>query len=75
MRNKVTIKLSGLDCASCVINIEGSLEDTEGVIEARTDYAKERAVVTFDASLITEQRILSVIKKTGYEASVIDLKH
>jgi copper chaperone CopZ len=75
MTNTVTIKLSGLDCASCVINIDGSLEDSEGIIEARTDYANERAVVTFDASIITEQRILSIIKGTGYEAALIDLKH
>ena len=36
---QVTLKITGMHCPSCAMNIDGALEDTAGVIEAETSYA------------------------------------
>ncbi len=40
MNKKVIFKIQGMHCTSCAMNIDGELEDTEGIKEAKTNYAK-----------------------------------
>ena len=70
MIRKQTFKLSGMDCTACAMNIDGELEDTPGVKSANTSYAKSVAEVEFDDSEINENKIIDIIKKVGYQASV-----
>lgn len=64
---RVKIKISGLHCVSCGLNIDGDLEELEGVREASTNYAQSITNVTYDPSLVTLQKIKESIKQTGYE--------
>lgn len=66
----VKIKLSGLHCTSCVMNIEGELEDTPGVKKARANYAKSEAEITYDESALKLEKILEIISKLGYGAEL-----
>lgn len=68
---KVLLNIVGMHCASCVINIDGDLEDTEGIIEARTNFAKSQTEVTHDPRKISEEEIIALIKKTGYTAELV----
>lgn len=65
------LKITGMHCTSCAFNIDGDLEDTEGVKESNTNYAKSVTEVKFDEEKLKEKDIISIIKKTGYEAEVI----
>lgn len=65
---KKIFKIEGMHCASCAMNIDGELEDTAGVKEVNTSYAKQLTEVTFDEGLIDEKRIVETIKKAGYTA-------
>ncbi len=56
-----------MHCSSCSMNIDGELEDTDGVVKADTSYAKAQTVVEFDAEKITPEKIREIIKSTGYE--------
>ncbi|MCL4417534.1 MAG: cation transporter [Actinobacteria bacterium] len=67
---KKVFKIKGMHCTSCAFNIDGELEDTEGVKESKTSYAKQQTEVTFDEEKINEEKILEVIKNAGYSASV-----
>jgi len=60
---KVTLKIIGMHCTSCAINIDGELEDTEGIVESSTSYAKQRTVVEFDESKMASEKIISIIHK------------
>lgn len=73
---KITLKISGMHCTSCAINIDGELEDTEGVKEAKTNYAKQKTEVTFDPGKITRDEIISIIRKLdkAYDARLIEEK-
>ena len=67
---KVTLKIDGMHCTSCAMNIDGELEDTEGVIESNTNYARQETEVEFDEKKINLEQIVGIIKKTGYLARV-----
>jgi len=50
-----------MHCTSCALNIDGELEDTEGVIEARTSYARQQTRVTFNPETISVDKIVATI--------------
>lgn len=64
---KETFKISGMHCVSCGLNIDGELEDTEGIYQATTSYAKGETVVEFDEKIITPNQIEKIITKAGYQ--------
>lgn len=44
------------------MNIDGELEDTEGVKTASTNYAKQVTEVTFDPEKVSVNKLISVIR-------------
>ena len=60
-----------MHCTSCAMSIDGDLEDTDGIKSANTSYAKSETEVEFDENKITDEKIIGVIKKTGYKADSI----
>lgn len=68
---KKKLKIVGMHCTSCAMNIDGELEDTTGVQKANTSYAKQVCEVEFDQEKLTETDITAIIKKAGYTANVI----
>lgn len=61
-----------MHCTSCAFNIDGELEDTDGVKESKTNYAKQQTEVTFDEQKVSIQKLVSVIKSldNAYDAEV-----
>lgn len=68
---KRLFKIDGMHCTACAVNIDGELEDTEGVLQATTNYAKQETTVEFDPGQLNEDKIINIIDKAGYEASLI----
>jgi Cu+-exporting ATPase len=66
---KLKLKIEGMHCTSCAMNIDGELEDTEGVKSSNTNYAKQHTEVEFDDSKINLQKIINIIKNVGYSAT------
>lgn len=69
---KVKLNIFGMHCTSCAMNIDGELEDTEGVKEAKTNYARQQTEVTFDPEKVTVEKMISIIRKLdeSYDAEV-----
>lgn len=65
---KVTLQINGMHCVGCGMNIDGALEDLEGVISAETNFAQAKTHVQFDASKVTIATIKSAIESIGYES-------
>ncbi len=68
MFHQTTFKIIGMHCTSCSINIDGELEEIEGVHSSSTSYAKQQTIVKYDTSKVTPQKIITIIKSVGYEA-------
>jgi Cu+-exporting ATPase len=69
-KDKVTLNLEGMSCASCAANIEKVLNKTEGVISASVNFPLEKAVVEFDSARISVREIVARVQGIGYGASV-----
>ncbi len=75
MDKTIQLKITGMDCASCVLHIEKDLAKLDGVKEAKVNLAMEKGEVTFDDSKLAEGEILKQIKKSGYSAVVAGDHH
>lgn len=63
----LTLKISGMHCNSCAMNIDGALEDTPGVMSANTHFARGIVEIQYDATKVQQQQLLEVIQNQGYE--------
>jgi len=63
------LKISGMHCSSCAMNIDFDLEDLDGITSAKTSYAKEVCEVDFDEEKVKVEDIISSVEKTVYKAS------
>jgi copper chaperone CopZ len=67
----ITLKIEGMHCSSCAISIDFDLEDTEGVREVSTNYARQQTEISYDRDKVSLEKILSIIQSLGYKASTI----
>jgi len=67
---KIKLKIEGMHCTSCAMNIDGELEDTDGVKQSNTNYAKQVTEVEFDPEKISEDKVIKIVKKVGYIATL-----
>lgn len=65
--NTVSLKVTGMHCVSCSMNISGELEDLDGVHSAETDFAKSTTIVTYDAARVSIEAMHNTIRGLGYE--------
>jgi len=68
---KIKLKIDGMHCTSCSMNIDMDLEDLEGIKSVKTSYAKQESEVEFEEDKITLEQILEQIEKTGYQAKLV----
>ena len=66
---KKKLKIDGMHCSSCAMNIDFGLEDL-GVKSAKTNYAKQECDVEFDEEITKTEAIIETIKKSGYKAQL-----
>lgn len=72
--NRVNLDLSGMHCSSCAVLIERSLKKVNGVKEAHVNFAAEKAIVSFDPKIASENDLIQAVIKSGYRAEVLDSK-
>ncbi|MBR8830519.1 MAG: Zinc-transporting ATPase [Chroococcopsis gigantea SAG 12.99] len=61
------LKIGGMDCTSCKMKIEGSLERLKGVSEASVVVATGCLTVTYDPEQVSEKTIQERVKSLGYK--------
>ncbi|MGC9517338.1 MAG: heavy metal translocating P-type ATPase [Methanomicrobiales archaeon] len=65
-KKQTEIKVSGMNCASCAINVEKSLKDLDGVDDAQVNFSSEKATVKFDPEKLKLQQLENAVEKAGY---------
>jgi Cu+-exporting ATPase len=59
-------RVSNMSCASCVVNIETTLDRIPGVDRAEVNYGSERLSIDFDSSVVTVEELEAALAETGY---------
>jgi Cu+-exporting ATPase len=67
---KVELPVTGMSCASCVARIEKGLSAMSGIVDARVNFATEKATITFDPSRVQMGDFVATIRDLGYEAGI-----
>lgn len=62
-----TMKVSGMSCGGCAINVAGALKAVEGVSDAHVSLEKKEATVEFDETRTSAEQLKSAIRHAGYE--------
>lgn len=74
MQQEINLNIKGMTCASCVARIEKSLNKDEAIIKVSVNLATEKARVNFESTKIDTAKIITLIEKSGYGASLLEDK-
>ncbi|TFF93509.1 heavy metal translocating P-type ATPase, partial [Candidatus Thorarchaeota archaeon] len=65
-KSRMSMKIEGMHCASCVATIEKSLLNEDGVISASVNLLDEKAVIEYDRSRTGREALEHAVESTGY---------
>lgn len=66
----VTFRVMDMNCASCAMRLQSLEDDLPGVLQVDASYLKQKMVVTFDESRVSEARIITAASALGYTAQL-----
>ena len=66
-KKKAEIKISGMHCATCAINIEESLSKIKDVSHVQVNFGTDTAHVEFDPGKVSISELEKAVKDVGYE--------
>jgi Cu+-exporting ATPase len=69
-KDKVTIPLEGMSCATCAITIEKALSDLPGVSQANVNFASEKATVEYDPDKVDAGKMVKTVADAGYSVDI-----
>jgi copper chaperone len=64
----VRLRVTGMNCQSCVRHVKHSLENVEGVERADVDLDAGRAEVVLGAAGAGQDALIAAVRDAGYEA-------
>ncbi len=69
-QTRVVIPVTGMTCGGCCIPIEAVVKKLDGVVDARADYAKGQATVTYEDDKVSVKKIVEAINTTSFKATL-----
>lgn len=66
-KEKKLIRIRGMHCVSCAKTIEKALKKEEGIFNVNVNFATEKAIIKYDPSKVSLEKISEIIKEAGYE--------
>ncbi|MEK7541013.1 MAG: heavy metal-associated domain-containing protein [Patescibacteria group bacterium] len=71
MNEKITLKITGMDCASCAKVIKYGLEEAKGVSSVDVYFNSAKAYLEFNPEETDSSKIKDEIKSLGYLAVIL----
>ncbi len=68
-KQRLSLDVEGMTCASCAARIERKLNKLDGV-EASVNYAMEQAAVSFDPGAVSVDELIATVESAGYHAAL-----
>ena len=65
---KKTFKIPDMTCSACAMKLESLEDDLDGVKEINASYHRLEMVIEYDESKLSEEQIVTAVKKKGYKA-------
>lgn len=61
-----TIKVAGMSCGGCALNVSGALKAVEGVSDAQVSLEQGLATVAYDETRTSSEQLKSAVRHAGY---------
>lgn len=68
---KLSLRVDGISCTGCAMDMETVLSNMDGILKVTVDYSTEMIDVEYNHAEIDSDRILSYIKKIGLKIKVL----
>ncbi len=68
------IPIMGMDCASCVVNIEKEIGKLSGIKKVKVNYLMEKAYLDYQPDKVTTEEIIKAIKRAGYQSGTATMR-
>ena len=65
--DEMTIRIQGMHCASCTMNVENFLIRLDGIFDVKADLSSQSARIRYDSSKVDINEIENVIESLGFE--------
>ena len=65
--DEMTIRIQGMHCASCTMNVENFLIRLDGIFDVKADLTSQTAKIRYDSSKVDLDEIEKVIDSLGFE--------
>lgn len=71
----LTLPVTGMTCANCVLTVERNVKKVEGVSEATVNFAAEKVTLAYDPTVTQPAAVIERIRKAGYDVptATVDL--
>ncbi|KAG0140770.1 hypothetical protein CROQUDRAFT_136513 [Cronartium quercuum f. sp. fusiforme G11] len=69
-----TFRITGMTCGSCVSAIETNLQNKPGIKSITVSLLPEKAIISFDNNILTNQSIIEAIDELGFDATFLNSK-
>lgn len=69
--DEITLRISGMSCASCVYKIETTLNKLPGVFSSKVSFATGKGVFSYDSNRIGAREIANQINSLGFKCSIV----
>lgn len=66
----VTLKVTGMTCASCPYQVQGALKRVDGVKAATANLEQNNAVVTFDDAVVNIAALTKATTDAGFPSAI-----
>jgi Cu+-exporting ATPase len=66
-KKKAELKISGMHCATCAINIEESIKKLDNVTKAQVNFGTDTAHIEFNPAKVTLTELEKAVNDAGYE--------
>ena len=65
--DEMTLRIQGMHCASCTMNVENFLIRLDGIFDVKADLTSQSARIRYDSSKVDINEIEKVIESLGFE--------
>lgn len=66
-RQRATVRIKGMHCATCTDTVREALESLKGVEDARVNLATEKATFVYDPAVVSMTDVERAVKESGYD--------
>ncbi|KPK50367.1 MAG: hypothetical protein AMS22_12280 [Thiotrichales bacterium SG8_50] len=71
MIRKITLQTDGIACTGCIEDMEIILRDTNGIVDAKVNYADEIIDIKYDSDIIDRTAVIHTARRIANISKII----